>query len=302
MKNKEILITGGAGFIGSHLADKLKDKNSVKVFDNFSNPAIKKKRSNVSYIKEDIQKQRVLEDSFKDVDVVFHLAAATSVKKSSERPFYNFENNAKGTLNVLEAARKKDVPKVVFASSSTVYGLADELPTPESADLKPISNYGASKSAGEMYLRSYSSTYGIQTISLRFANIFGPRSDHGVMYDFFHKLKENPEKLTILGDGEQRKSYLYIEDCIDATLTSLQVEKDFEVFNIGSNEQISVTEIAEILSDEMDLDPDFEYMGGKKGWKGDVPEMLLDVKKIESLGWNPETPVEEGIRKYIEWL
>jgi len=172
MKGRLVLVTGGAGFIGSHLVDRLKENNEVLVYDNFSNTAIGERRSDVIYYKDDVLDASSLIDKSKDADVIFHFAAAPSVKESSENPLHSFEQNVCGTMNVLEVARRNDVPELVFASTSTVYGEA-ETPTPESAPLKPISNYGASKAACEMYLKSYSSTYGIKSIALRYANIFG---------------------------------------------------------------------------------------------------------------------------------
>jgi UDP-glucose 4-epimerase len=271
------------------------------VYDNFSNPAIKERRSDVTYFEDNILDPAALVEKTKSADVIFHYAAAPSVKESSEDPLHSFEQNVQGTINVLEAARRNDVSQLVFASTSTVYGEA-EIPTPESAPLKPISNYGASKVACEMYMRSYSSLYGITAIVLRYANIFGPRTSHGVMYDFFCKLKQDPKKLEILGNGKQKKSYLYINDCIDATLTSLRTKRQFDAFNIGSEEQVTVDRIAEVMSDELGLNPEFEYTGGKRGWKGDVPVMLLDVNKIKSLGWEPKVSTEDGIRRYVRWL
>lgn len=301
IKNLRVLITGGAGFIGSHLVDSLKEENEVLVYDNFSNAVIKEKQSEVAYFEEDVLDLPALIERTKNIDLIFHYAAAPSVKESSESPLHSFEQNVRGTLNVLESMRKNDIPWLVFASTSTVYGEA-ETPTPESAPLKPISNYGASKVACEMYVRSYSSLYGIQAVVLRYANIFGPRSSRGVMYDFFHKLKENPKRLEILGNGKQNKSYLYIDDCIDATLTSLRTKKQFDVFNIGSEEQVTVDRIAQVMSDELGLDPEFKYTGGKRGWKGDVPVMLLDLSKIKSLGWELKVPTVESIRRYVRWL
>lgn len=301
VKDKRILITGGAGFIGSHLVDRLRNENEVIVYDNFSNAVIGERRENVAYFEGDILDQDALVEKTKGIDLIFHFAAAPSVKESSENPLRTFEQNVWGTMNVLEAGRKNNVPRLIFASTSTVYGEA-EIPTLESASLEPISNYGASKAACEMYFKSYSSMYGIKSIVLRYANIFGDRGNRGVMHDFFHKLKENPGKLEILGNGEQNKSYLYIDDCIDATLTALKTREQFDAFNIGSEEQITVNQIAEVISEEMDLNPDFEYTGGRRGWKGDVPEMLLDISKIKSFGWNPQFSTEEGIRRYIRWL
>lgn len=301
MSDREILVTGGAGFIGSHLVDRIKGKNKVYVYDNFSNASIENERENVTYYREDILDIQPLVEKVQNIDTIFHFAATPSVRKSSENPVRCFRQNLRGTINLLEAARKNDVSRIVFASSSTVYGEA-EIPTPENAPLKPISNYGSCKASSEMFLKSYYHTYGIDSVILRYANIYGPRSGHGVMHDFFHKLKEDPTRLEILGDGKQKKSYLYIDDCINATLTALESKKGFDIFNIGSETQITVDKIAEMVSDEMKLNPEFVYTGGNKGWRGDVTEMLLDINKITSLGWGPKYSVEEGIRKYVRWL
>ena len=302
LKGLRILVTGGAGFMGSHLVERLMKENEVVVYDDYSNAVVEEEWEGVEYVRGDVLDLSKLEESLRGVDLVFHFAASGSVKESSEDPLGTFRRNVVGTLNVLEAARRNDVGRIVFASSSTVYGEAEVIPTPEDAPLRPISNYGASKAACEMYLRSYSSTYGIKAIVLRYANVFGPRSNHGVVHDFCLKLTRDPTRLQILGDGKQRKSYLYIDDAIDATLCSLSSSKDFDVFNVGSEEQVTVDEIARMVSSEMGLNPVFEYTGGRRGWPGDVTEMLLDIRKIKSLGWAPKVSIREGIRRYVRWF
>jgi len=201
------VITGGAGFIGSHLVDALvKEGHEVIVIDNYLS-GLSLKNEKAKYIDKDITKDDIIED-LKGTESVFHLAADPNVKTSAENPSESFKLNTIGTFNVLEACRKADVKQIVFTSTSTVYGEAKVIPTPEDYPCEPISNYGASKLAGEAYLSSYSHSYGIKGTSLRYANIFGERSNHGVIFDFFHKLKKNPDKLEILGDGKQEKSYL----------------------------------------------------------------------------------------------
>jgi UDP-glucose 4-epimerase len=201
--------------------------------------------------------------------------------------------------------RRNQVPILVFASTSTVYGQASIIPTPEDYPINPISNYGASKSACEVYMMSSSSSYKMTCVSLRYANIFGVRSNHGVVHDFFQKLKKDPSRLEILGDGKQVKSYLYITDCIEASLLATEKCKqgEFGAFNIGSTEKLEVNEIAKIVIDELGIsDIELSYTGGKQGWVGDVTDMLLDTEKIRNLGWQPTVDVREGIRRYVAWL
>ena len=300
----KILVTGGAGFIGSHLIEELSKKHDVVVYDNFSSgkkeflEGIKCKIINGDIL--DLEK---LKEATKDIDIIYHLAADPDVRKSYYEPLRNFEIDAKGTLNVLEAARINDAKKFVFSSSSVVYGIA-KMPTPEDAPIKPISNYGAAKASSEMYMRSYSNLYGIKCLSLRYANIIGPKSTHGITYDFYNKLKKNPKELEILGDGNQKKSYLHVKDCVSATiLTSEKQTKLFDIFNVGSEEQISVKEIAELIVKEMRLkDVTFKYSGGKIGWPGDIPKMLLSIEKLKSIGWKPTFNIKESIIDTLNYL
>ena len=304
-----ILITGGAGFIGSNLASHLVSSGrEVIVFDNLSsgclenlNAVIGKK--NFKFIKGDIRNSESINSAMKGVEQVHNLAADPSVKDSAVKPESSFDINVSGSFNVLDAARKNDVKKIVFTSSSTVYGETKTLPTPEDHPLVPISNYAASKVACESYISSYASTYGIKGVVLRLVNIFGPPSTHGVMFDFYKKLQANPERLEILGNGKQSKSYLYISDCIDAImLASEKQKKIYDYFNVGSEEMTDVNEIANAMCSVLEVKPKFEYTGGVRGWKGDVVKMLLSSKKIEKLGWKKKVNLKEGIRRYIEWL
>jgi len=304
-----ILITGGAGFIGSNLANFLVSKgNEVIVFDNIVSGKLENlkqslKRKNFKFIKGDVRDKELISSSMKGVEEVYHLAADPSVKDSATNPEGSFSINVDGTFQVLEAARKNDVKKIVFTSSSTVYGETKVLPTPEDHPLIPISNYAASKVADEVYISSYAYTYGIKGVVLRLANIFGPPSTHGVMYDFYKKLQADPTKLEILGDGKQSKSYLYISDCIDALmLASRKQKKIYDYFNVGSEEMTDVNGIAGGMCSVLKLRPKFEYTGGKRGWTGDVVKMLLTTKKIEKLGWRKRVDLKEGIRRYVEWL
>jgi len=304
-----ILITGGAGFIGSNLANFFVSKGyDVTVFDNLSSGRIENltpnlNRRNFNFIKGDIRDKEFTNSSMKGAEEIYHLAADPSVKDSATNPEVSFKINVDGMFNVLEAARKNDVKKITFTSTSTVYGEAEVLPTPEDYPLIPISNYAASKVADEAYISSYASTYGIKGVVLRLANIFGPPSTHGVMFDFYKKLKANPKKLEILGNGKQCKSYLYISDCIDALfLASRKQKKIFDFFNVGSGQMEDVNYIAKAMCSFLKLKPKFEYTGGTRGWKGDVVKMLLDTRKIEKLGWRKKVSLKDGIEKYVEWL
>lgn len=306
MNTYRVLVTGGAGFIGSHLVDHLIDKGYfVRIIDNLSSGSIdfiKKHLSNKNFefVKGDLKDYNVVEKIVKDIDIVFHYAANPEVRVSVTEPLVHFRENLVATFNLLEAARKAGSVKMfVFASSSTVYGDAEQIPTPETHPIKPISVYGASKAGCEALLSSYAHLYGFKGLSLRYANIVGPRLRHGVIYDFINKLRKTPERLEILGDGTQKKSYLYISDAVDATMFLLDKIKGFyDVYNIGNEDWITVKEIAEIVARTMNLNPKFVFTGGTKdgrGWPGDVKFMLLSIEKIKELGWKPKYTSREAV-------
>lgn len=304
------LVTGGCGFIGSHLVDALVSREcEVVVLDNLSGSSVENieghiKSGRVELVVGDLRDYEKVKNCVEGVDVVFHFAAQADVRKSVSDPRLDYEVNVHGTINVLEAMRNSDVRKIVFASSGgTLYGDAKQVPTPESLAPRPISPYGAAKAACEMYLSAYYACYGISSLSLRYANIIGPRSTHGVIYDFYWKLKRNPRKLEILGDGSQTKSYLYVSDCIDATLHLAERFTGFDVYNVGSEESITVRKIAEIVVSELGLTGvEFFYTGGGRGWVGDVSLVILDISKLKKTGWRPKVSTEEGIRRCVRWL
>ena len=298
----KIAVTGGAGFIGSHLVDRLvEEDNEVIVIDDLSSGKTEHLNKKAKLVKKDIRLD--LSSELEATDSVFHLAADPDVRESAINPKKNFDINVNGTFSVLESCRKADVKQVVLASTSTVYGEATIVPTPETYPCAPISNYGASKLACEAYLSSYSASYGVKGTSLRFANIFGERSTHGVMFDFFHKLKKNPKELEILGDGKQDKSYLHVSDCVNAVMLAWRKQKqDYDVFNVGSKEKINVEEIAQTMSKLLKLRPKFEYTGTTRGWIGDMRIMLLDTSKLRALGWKQTMDFESGLRMYVNWL
>lgn len=298
----KIAVTGGAGFIGSHLVDSLiEEGHEVIVIDNLSSGKEENVNSKAAFVKKDIREN--LQEELEGIETVFHLAADPDVRESAAVPRKSFDVNVEGTYDLLESCRRADIKHIIFTSTSTVYGEADVIPTPEDYRCIPISNYGASKLACEAYVSAFSASYGMKGTSLRLANIFGERSNHGVMYDFFHKLKQNPKELEILGDGNQDKSYLHVSDCISATLTAWKKQKEhYDVFNIGSNEKKKVNDIAQLMSKLMEAQPKFEYTGTPRGWVGDVKLMLLDTSKLEKLGWKQKITFEEGATRYLNWL
>jgi len=294
------LITGGAGFIGSHLADTLMlHRCKVAIIDNLSSGSDENIKRwlhgpNVTFQEVDILNQQEMVRTLDGQKIVFHMAANPEVRVGTTSPRIHFQQNIQGTYNILEAIRKTGtVETLVFTSTSTIYGEAAKIPTPEDyAPLRPISMYGASKLACEALISSYSHNYGFKAIIYRLANVVGPRSRHGVVYDFINKLKQDPKRLEILGDGTQTKSYLHITDCIDAILLGLKKASErVEIFNIGSEDQISVKEIADIVTQQMSLnDVEYHYTGGVdggRGWKGDVKNMLLDTSRLKAAGWRP---------------
>lgn len=301
MVEHAILVTGGAGFIGSHLTEELlKEGHRVAVLDNFSNGKtenLQQVRDNpqLTIIKEDLKKPKKLWRLVGASNTIFHLAANPEVKLGETDPKTHFEENILATFNLLEAMRKSEKPKtLIFTSTSTVYGEAEKVPTPEDyGPLLPISTYGASKLACEALITSYAHTFNHRALILRLANIIGPRSNHGVIVDFIKKIKANPRELTILGDGKQEKSYLYITDCIEAimhlTETFSKTARTIDVFNIGSDDKVTVTQIAKTVATIMNA-PHIKFkltggVDGGRGWKGDVKTMQLSIDKLLKTGW-----------------
>jgi len=303
-----VLITGVAGFVGSHLAERIHSLGlEVVGLDDFSGGYIEnlsslEKSKQFELVKGDILNLKDLSKAFKGVGSVFHLAAQSSVLKSTEDPIRDFELNVQGTLNVLECARKADVGTVVFASSSTVYGNAT-LPTLENHPLRPISNYGASKAAAEAYCRSYGSLYGLKTASLRYFNIFGPRSRKGVMFDFLQKLQKDNRRLEVLGTGNQMKDYLYIDDTIDATLLVASKGKPAgEAYNVGSGKSCTVKGLAKQVLSILGLSnkTKLSYKGGLS-WLGDVQKTRANITKLKKLGFIPKVGFERGLSAFVDW-
>ncbi|RLE60620.1 MAG: UDP-glucose 4-epimerase [Thermoprotei archaeon] len=308
----KILVTGGAGFMGSHLVSRLVEKGyEVICLDNFSSGRLGNIKKylvlpNFKLVRGDLREYKDITTAIRGCSTVFHLAANPEVRIGDPRE--HFENNLLASFNLLEAMRKYDVDTIVFASSSTVYGDARVLPTPEDyAPLKPISTYGASKLGVEALISAYSHTYGIKGIVLRYANVVGPGVSRGVVYDFVQKLRRNPRVLEVLGDGLQKKSYIWIDDAIDATIVAWSNSKEsYIVYNVGSEDAIEVRRIAEIVVEEMGLkDVRIYYTGGVdggRGWKGDVKFMHLDISRLKALGWKPKYRSEDAIRMTVRRL
>lgn len=304
-KNR-ILVTGGAGFIGSCLVDHLiEEGNTITVFDNLSSGKIELieehfDNPDFKLIEGDLLDNTEIERTCRDIDFVFHVAANPDVRLGASDTKVHFDQNILATYNLLEAMRKNNIRKIAFTSTSTVYGEADIIPTPENyGPLVPISLYGASKLACEALITSYSHTFDMQAWIFRFANIVGSRSTHGIIIDFITKLRRNPTLLEILGDGKQEKSYLHVSECVDAILFAIEKStEDVNIFNIGSEDTISATKIAETIVKEMELsDVNFTYTGGNRGWKGDVPKMRLGIEKLKALGWKPIYSSEKSVRE-----
>ncbi len=303
-------LTGGAGFIGSHLADKLLEKGyEVTVFDNLSSGKeefIKHNMDNekFTFIQEDLREKDKVEKYIKNHDIVFHIAANPDVRLGAKKPVIAKEDILI-TYNILDAMRKSDINKIVFSSSSVIYGETEPKPLPEEyGPLLPISVYGAAKLASEGLISSFCHTFGMQGWMYRFANVVGERGTHGVIVDFIKKLRKNPKELEILGDGRQKKPYLYVTECVDGILYSYEKSKDeINVFNLGVDSATRVTRIAEIIVEEMGLENvEFKYTGGKRGWKGDVPFFQFDISKIKKLGWEPELSSDDAVRKATQYL
>ena len=298
LKNRSILVTGGAGFIGSHLVERLLLDNEVTVLDNFSSGRIEflepyRDIPDFHLLTGDLMNPKILDNAVSGKVFISHLAANPDVKLGAEDTHVHLEQNVLATYNLLESMRKNDVRQMAFTSTSTVYGEAAQVPTPEDyGPLLPISLYGASKLSCEALISSYCHTFQMQSWIYRFANIVGERGTHGVLVDFIRKLRENPGKLEILGSGKQRKSYLEVKDCVRAMIHAVEHSTgEVNVFNIGSEDSVDVTEIADIVVGQMGLDGvEYDYTGGidGRGWRGDVKLMLLSIEKIKRLGWSPE--------------
>jgi UDP-glucose 4-epimerase len=303
-------VTGCAGFIGSTLTERLLfDGHMVVGYDNFSTGQESFLRAasasgGFRLVRGDVLDHATLSEAMTGSDFVFHLAANADVRFGIENPRRDLEQNTIATHNVLEAMRKNGIAKIAFSSSGSVYGATLAIPTPEDAPF-PIqtSLYGASKSAGEGLITAYCDGFGFQSHIFRFVSILGERYTHGHVFDFYKQLKADPGILRVLGDGRQRKSYLYVHDCIDAMLLAIQrSEARINILNLGTDSYCAVNDSIKWICERLGVNPKIEYGGGERGWIGDNPFIFLDTTKIRALGWKPQLTIQQGIVRTVEYL
>ena len=303
-------VSGGAGFIGSNLVDRLLDVgHEVTVYDNLSTGLLQfleyaRDFDRFRLVEGDLLDEDSLSEAIGGHEFVFHLAANADVRFGTEHPRRDLEQNTIVTNNVLEAMRKNGISKIAFASTGSVYGDATVIPTPENAPF-PIqtSLYAASKMAGEGLIAAYCGGFGFQSWIFRFVSILGERYTHGHVFDFYRKLKQNSSRLEVLGNGKQRKSYLYIQDCIDAMLFALEKSNEsVNVLNLGVDGYCELNDSIGWICEELGVTPKLEYSGGDRGWIGDNPFIFLDTSKIRDLGWKPKLSIQDGVLKTIQYL
>jgi UDP-glucose 4-epimerase len=303
-------ITGAAGFVGSNLTDRLLALgHDVVGFDNFStgrteflaraleNPRFRLHRG-------DILDLEVLSAAMAGANFVYHLASNADVRFGTHHPHKDLEQNTIGTWNVLEAMRTNNVRRIAFSSTGSVYGEPEVFPTPEECPF-PVqtSLYGASKLAAEGLIEGYSEGFGMQAWIFRYVSLLGPRYSHGHIIDFYRQLREHPNVLNVLGDGHQRKSYLYVGDCIEAILTATrQASAKVNIFNIGTDQACEVNDSIGWICEHLGVSPRLRYSGGKRGWVGDSPFILLDCNRIRSLGWCPTLSIQQAVVRTLEFL
>lgn len=308
-----ILVAGGAGFIGSHLCDALLSKNNTvivadKLIMGSKNIEHLSQNTNFKFYEMELANQDNVDKLFKDnkFDIVYHMAANSDISKSANDTSIDFNDTLLTTRVLLESMRKNNVKNIFFASTSAVYGeMPDIVLNEETGGLKPVSYYGGAKLASEALISSYVSMCDMNAVIFRFPNVIGPRLTHGVVYDFVKKLRNNPKELLILGNGTQCKPYIYVTDLVNAIVKlTEQFEPGVDVFNISvMSEGTSVTHIAEIVVDVLGLsDVEFKYTGGDRGWKGDVPRFKYDISKVLATGWKPEYTSDEAVRKAAQSL
>ena len=303
-------ITGAAGFIGSNLADRLlADGHEVVGYDNFSTGQDKfiepaTRHAKMTLVRGDILEAAALQKAMAGCDFVFHLAANADVRFGTDHPSRDLEQNTIGTFRVLDAARLNAIKKIAFSSTGSVYGEATVFPTPEDAPF-PVqtSLYAAAKCAGEGLVSAFCEGFGMQAWIFRFVSILGERYSHGHVFDFYRQLLADPKQLRILGNGKQRKSYLYVQDCVSAMLIAVErATSKVNIFNLGTDEYVEVNDSVGYLCEALGLAPARSYSGGERGWIGDSPFILLDCSRMRALGWKPQLTIREGIGKTLRYL
>jgi UDP-glucose 4-epimerase len=308
-------LVGGAGFIGSHLTDTLladPEVPAVTIYDNFTSGRewhLEHNRSDarLTVVRGDVKDLEALEDAMQGHDVIVHLASNPDIARAATEPAIDFDEGTYLTHHVVEAARRRGAKHILFASGSGVYGDLGELEVHEDhGPLVPVSTYGASKLAGEGLIAAYAFMFDLRGSVFRFGNVVGPRQTHGVGFDFVRSLVTEPTRLRILGDGRQSKSYVHVLDVVDAMLLALrEQEKRCEAYNVATGDYITVTEIADLAGEVLGLDPDeveYEYTGGSRGWKGDVPIVRLNTDRIRSLGWSNRYSSRDALRESLSAL
>jgi UDP-glucose 4-epimerase len=304
LKEKKVVVTGGAGFIGSNLCRTLL-KNGAKVtaYDNLYSGKIEfiedLMDKGLNFFRADIRDQKALEEATKNSELIFHLAAQTSVPFSMDNPKEDCEINVVGTVNALEAARKAGA-RVIFASSAAVYGNPEKRPTPETYLTRPVAFYGLTKLIGENYCRFYNENYGLEVVMFRIFNVYGPDC-HGAIYDFLNKLRKNPNRLEVLGTGKQSRDFVYISDMVNALLkAAISPQAPGEVFNVGTGTTTSVAELARMIVNILELEDVDIYFTGGQAWAGDMDITLADNSKVvDKLQWRPQVNLKEGLKKLI---
>lgn len=303
-------VTGGAGFIGSNLVDRLLGAgHGVTVYDDLSTGQVRflesaQEQPKFTFVEGDILDAHRLDASMRGHDIVFHLAANADVRFGTQHPRKDLEQNTIGTSHVLEAMRAHDIKRIMFSSTGSVYGDTDTIPTPEAAPF-PIqtSLYAASKLAGEGLISAYCGGFGIRSYIFRFVSILGERYTHGHVFDFYKQLSHHPGQLSVLGDGHQKKSYLHVQDCLDAILLAVEkCQAPVNILNLGTDEYVEVNDSIGVIEAELGIAPKREYSGGTRGWVGDNPFILLDCSRMRELGWKPRFSIRESIAGTLRWL
>jgi UDP-glucose 4-epimerase len=305
-----VLITGAAGFIGSHAVDRfLSAGHTVVGFDNLSTGQRRFLQGALSnpqftFVESDLFDRKSLAQATDGADLVVHLAANADVRFGTEHPRKDLDQNTIATWNVLEAMRERGCKRIVFSSTGSIYGEPEIFPTPETCPF-PVqtSLYGASKLAAEGLIQAYCEGFGMQAYIFRFVSILGERYSHGHVFDFYHQLREHPQGLDVLGNGHQRKSYLYVQDCIDGILTALdRATSKINIFNLGTDEFCEVNDSIGWICEDLGLHPEIRYAGGERGWIGDSPFILLDCSRIRALAWKPRLTIQQAVLATVRFL